>query len=358
MKTIVYLTVNTINHKIYVGVHKTKNPDVFDGYLGCGCYFSVPSSYKKSKTPFQYAVNKYGVSAFKRYTLAVCDSEDAAFEMEAKIVTSDFIKRKDVYNAVEGGKGGPDQSVTIYQYSLEGDFIEAYPSYKIAAEHFGCSATAIETAVKCKTTSQKYLWATEYTKKLKIEDFQIFNPGCIYEYNSDLTFNASYNTIADIMNKYSISRTSINRAIQGKYSVNGKYYSREFSEKFELASSKSIRGSKIYLYNLDGTFYREFSSPIECARFFGLKNSSAISSALRLHRVFKGYQVYLEKVDSAKRLELNNQKQLVDQFDLNNNYIKTWESITDAIKEYGQGVRRCIKGQNRHCKNFIFKLRS
>lgn len=36
MKHIVYLTINTINRHIYVGKHATKDPDVFDGYIGCG----------------------------------------------------------------------------------------------------------------------------------------------------------------------------------------------------------------------------------------------------------------------------------------------------------------------------------
>lgn len=50
MKYIVYKTTNLINNFIYVGVHKTTTPDVFDGYLGCGAYISRPSSYNKSKT--------------------------------------------------------------------------------------------------------------------------------------------------------------------------------------------------------------------------------------------------------------------------------------------------------------------
>jgi hypothetical protein len=33
-KTIVYLTVNTVNKKIYIGIHDTENPDKFDGYIG------------------------------------------------------------------------------------------------------------------------------------------------------------------------------------------------------------------------------------------------------------------------------------------------------------------------------------
>lgn len=36
MEYIVYLTVNTINKHIYVGVHKTVDSNIWDGYLGCG----------------------------------------------------------------------------------------------------------------------------------------------------------------------------------------------------------------------------------------------------------------------------------------------------------------------------------
>ena len=100
MKTILYITVNTINNKIYIGVHSTKNPDIFEGYLGCGCYFNQPSTYKNSKTPFQYAINKYGVNAFRRYTLAVFDTAEEAFSLESKIVNEEFIKKPYVYNAI------------------------------------------------------------------------------------------------------------------------------------------------------------------------------------------------------------------------------------------------------------------
>lgn len=37
VKYIVYLTINTVNKMIYVGIHATENPLGFDQYLGCGC---------------------------------------------------------------------------------------------------------------------------------------------------------------------------------------------------------------------------------------------------------------------------------------------------------------------------------
>jgi hypothetical protein len=52
MKYIVYQTVNKVNNKIYIGVHKTEDPLVFDGYVGNGIYINRPSSYWHPKTYF------------------------------------------------------------------------------------------------------------------------------------------------------------------------------------------------------------------------------------------------------------------------------------------------------------------
>ena len=50
MKYIVYCTTCTENGKIYIGVHKTENPDIFDGYIGNG--IKVGYFIKNPKTAF------------------------------------------------------------------------------------------------------------------------------------------------------------------------------------------------------------------------------------------------------------------------------------------------------------------
>ena len=92
MEYIVYLTVNTINKHIYVGVHKTVDSNIWDGYLGCGVNAWRPSTYEKPKTTFQYAVRKYGVKAFKRVTIASFTTEKEAYNLEEIIVDEIFIK--------------------------------------------------------------------------------------------------------------------------------------------------------------------------------------------------------------------------------------------------------------------------
>ena len=97
LKYIVYLTINIKNSKIYVGVHGTKTPYEFDGYIGEGVFISRPSTYKRPKYPFHHAVKKYGPKNFKRLTLYVCDTLQEALELEAKIVNEEFIKRRILY---------------------------------------------------------------------------------------------------------------------------------------------------------------------------------------------------------------------------------------------------------------------
>ena len=156
MKYIVYLTTNLVNKKIYIGVHQTENPDKFDGYLGCGVKINDRNTYKHSKTPFSTAVNKYGVNNFIRKTLKVFDTLEEALNLEIELVNEDFIKRSDTYNITLGGGMPPKITKTIYQYSLEGEFIKEWPSITEASMTLKKSNTSIGQAIFDRTPSSRF----------------------------------------------------------------------------------------------------------------------------------------------------------------------------------------------------------
>lgn len=89
-KYIVYQTINIVNNKIYIGVHKIKN-EQFDGYIGNGVNINYPSTYMNPKYPFQFAVKKYGTSNFKRTTLYTFNTEDEAYTKERELVNLQFV---------------------------------------------------------------------------------------------------------------------------------------------------------------------------------------------------------------------------------------------------------------------------
>ena len=142
-KWIVYLTVNIANNKIYIGVHKTDRDD-FDNYLGCGVYTNRPATYKKSKTPFQYAVNKYGVKSFKRTTLFTFNNEADAYGKEGELVNDEFLKRPDTYNMILGGRinaGNANPPKAVHMYNISGEFVRSFDSVYEANKFLNPNAT-------------------------------------------------------------------------------------------------------------------------------------------------------------------------------------------------------------------------
>lgn len=142
-KWIVYLTVNTVNNKTYIGVHKTSSDD-FDGYIGCGVNIYRPSSYKKSKTPFQYAVNKYGIDKFIRTTLFTFDNEVDAYSKEIDLVTEDYVRNPNTYNLILGGRlntNHANQYKEVHMYDIHGEYIRSFETVTEANKFINPNAT-------------------------------------------------------------------------------------------------------------------------------------------------------------------------------------------------------------------------
>lgn len=91
MYYIIYKTINTINGKVYIGKHKTK--DLNDKYLGSGKLL-------------HHAIKKYGIENFTKEIIHICDTEQDMNSKEREIVTEEFCLREDTYNLCVGGHGG------------------------------------------------------------------------------------------------------------------------------------------------------------------------------------------------------------------------------------------------------------
>jgi len=172
MKWILYQTLCLVNKKLYVGYHVTEDPNVFDGYLGCGVYVQRPSSYKKRETPFQCAVEKYGPDKFWRSTLAIVDTKEEVAKLEALIVNEDFIRREDTYNIKLGDEGGcPDGwGVNIYMYNLEGEFVKEFNSALECNRSFDENASngsAVLKAIRTGQTLHGYQFSREKVPFMK-----------------------------------------------------------------------------------------------------------------------------------------------------------------------------------------------
>lgn len=183
MKYIVYKTTCLVNSKIYIGYHQTSNPEVFDGYLGCGLYKQHSEYIKNPQTAFHHAVAKYGVNNFEREVLYVFDNSIDALAKEAELVTAEFVRSSNNYNSSLGGEQPINPGKKIYRFNFQGDLIETFDNANIAAEAVYRNVSSIHAAIQNKRTCAGSLWANQ--EKINISDYKITEYNTYYIYDQD-----------------------------------------------------------------------------------------------------------------------------------------------------------------------------
>lgn len=229
MKYIVYLTICTSNNKIYIGVHQTENPDIFDGYIGCGVKINVPASYKKSKTPFQYDVNKYGIDKFKRITLRVFDTKEEAFKLESLLIDEEFLSRNDTYNIKLDEEGGWAHSrlIKVYMYDLNGNFVREFASALECNKFFNSKAkngSAVLKAIRLGHSLHGYQFSKEklpFMKKFIFRKGSNNNKKKIGKYDSQNNLVMVYNSILSARKD---GFNNVNKALKYGTKTKGYYF--------------------------------------------------------------------------------------------------------------------------------------
>lgn len=283
IKYIVYKTTNLINNKIYIGVHRT-NVDIFDYYYGCGC---TKKDQKKSVNKgFPTAIRKYGIENFKRETLFEFPDTDegkiAAYKKEAELVTSEFIKRPDVYNLVPGGKFTLYENLKkpIAQYSIEGKFIKSWES--ISEAEINLNLTSISN---CLLGVTKYAgnWQWRYyngdnsnIEATVIKEKSVFQ----FDLQGNLIkcWRSATEASKNFEGKQNSIRTAISNCCIGK--VNQAYgYFWSFKPKFEFKTNKHF--AAVAKYDDDGNFIKSYTTIKEAVLEHELKSSGNLIACIK-----------------------------------------------------------------------------
>lgn len=352
-KYIVYETTNLINNKIYVGLHKTKNPDVFDKYLGNGVISTQPYTYMYAKTAFQYAVKKHGPENFRRKTLAIFDTIEEASDLEEQIVNEKFLERDDVYNMVLGGHFISNR-IKVYQYDENGNYLNEYESFADAALQLECDYTLISYAVRKKSKAKGYFWNTDKMEKLDLSNYNLGlnHAKKIFLYSLKGEYLGGFKSQASCKRKTGISLESIRKACILGIPIKNKYYvSYIKSSSYDKARTEYLKTRTVFKYNQDGSFYKEYETQLEAE----LENKTNITKAIRLKTPDeKGFLWGLEKLDNYNKPKKNKKRQ-VGKYDLEGNLVRIYESATAAEKENGTSVWKVLAGINRTHKQHIYK---
>lgn len=232
-KWIVYITVNQINGKFYIGYHKTVNPYIWDHYIGRGIYSMAGAKYLKKRggnCPFVNAVVKYGYENFKRTTLRIFDTEEEALKLEAELVTETLVKCKECYNATLGGKSNSWylKQKRVYKFDLNGNFLQSYKSLQSAADACGLTRANITACIQGRQHQcGGFYW--NYEKKFEYRPYEHERKICQYELSGK--FIKVWDSIKEA--KSALHTTAIGRAIKNKSSAakfQWRYFEGNFSD--------------------------------------------------------------------------------------------------------------------------------
>lgn len=355
MKYIVYLTTNITNNKIYVGVHSTENPAIFDGYIGNSInIFESNPELKHPKIPFHKAVKKYGYNSFKRITIQVFDSMQEALDLEAYIVNEEFIAREDTYNITLGGGIPPIHSKIVYQYSLKGEFIKEYSSLVDAATTINGNGNLIGVAANYKRTAYGYLWSFNKYKYLNTEEYHINSPEIpVYLYDKDKNFIKSYKSITECTKDLNTYLAKVQRALKLGNEVDGYFISPILNSKFIKPKINSITGD-IHQYNLKGEYIKSFINKEE------LKKEGfdiySINRAIKQDQTYKNYQW----IRGEKLQHLNSKENIVHpvkkigQYTLEGEFVREFKTVREARKLF-PNISKVLRGGAKQCHGYTFK---
>lgn len=357
MKYIVYLTTNKINNKIYIGVHKTEDPNVFDGYIGCGAYINKPSSYNKGKTHLHNAILKYGTSAFHRITLRVFDSLEDALDLESWLVTKDFIKRSDTYNMTVGGEIPPILNKVIYEFNLSGELIKKWESIKSITDTFNVNKDRITMCIKDKRSFNNSYWS--YSSKIDISEYRLSFRGYVFQYNKDGVLLNTYENASIAALKLDITRDAIINAVFNRTTCCGYYFLRADEDIHKLIFEKSSKLLKnitpVYRYLKTGEFDKSYKSITLAVKDTPKTSHGNIIRAIKNNRTCGGYKWSYEKSDFIKSYtEISLKPIKIAQYDLNHNLVKIWDSVSDCKKEFPSCQKVCRK-ERKTSKGYIFE---
>ena len=359
---IVYLTINLksqINgkNKIYVGVHKTKDPTIFDGYIGCGVIITQPSTYMYPKTPFQYAVKKYGVDSFKRITLFEFDNEKDAYEKEREIVNTDFIKQSHVYNVNLGGICN-NKGKSVYQFDLDGNLLKEWKYIIDISDFYGYDIQRFQYAIHHKHPFLNYYWSnkntidtTEYITKVphstKVTYLYSKEGKCIKEFYSEKEC-AEYLELKDV-----------SKAIKCQSLIKGKYYvSDKLVDEFKPKARTQNSTKTFYVYK-DSNFIGEYIGK-EIMKVINLYSWTKINDIFRYNKGwYKDFYISETKVDKVP-IRTKSNDILVDIYTKFGEYIETLDSLKEVREKYKVPSAKIknIQLGDRYFNDFIFKYHS
>lgn len=123
-------------------------------------------------------------------------------------------------------------------------------------------------------------------------------------------------------------------------------------------NSRGVNCRKIQMYSKEGVLIKTYNNYHEILNEFGGDASSLYRMINNKNSLFRNNYVLLWEGESFKYKDRKKSKHIYYQKDLNNNIIKTWNSVCDIEKELGyspSSIIKCCNHPETHKTSYGFK---
>lgn len=282
---------NLLNNKLYIGISKDINKR----------WSAFGNRYNKCKV-FYRAIQKYGWDNFEHTVLIDDISKEKAYEIEKYLIKKYNTTNKQYgYNIALGGSGGCTVkgnrhflSKKVYQYDLDGNFIQEWENAQRASETLKICVSDIHTNCRQNSGVRKagtYMWRYEKFDKIDRYVRESINKKPILQINKDFTIVNRYKTVSHIDGKTFSHEKIINCCTMKSKTHKNFYwvYEEDFinmdSFKNRIASiTKSFvdkRAIPVNQYSKDGILIKQYISARQASIETGIKRGTIQSYCKR-----------------------------------------------------------------------------
>lgn len=352
----IYKITNKVNNKIYIG----QSINIAERWREHRYRYN-----RVEETSYNYPLYR----AFRKYTL-----DNFSFEIIEECTFEELDKRETYwiqyynsilpngYNQNYGGGGRIVYLKPVYQYDLFGRFIQEYPNASIAASKTGNTLDNIRDCLNKRNNmvqTQGYQWS--YVKTDNIGHHPKYTPVICFSLQGEKI--AEYHNFEAAIKATSIDPRVLKTACDNHtptYSHQWRYWD-ENPDLTKLPPVEPYQNGKraVNQYDLNGNLLHTFSSITEASNQTSIGTAHIITVCKKIEKSAGNYVWrYADEDTGDNKYQANyntkniGQKHAVKQYDLNDNYLNTYESIKTAGLAIGRtknlaGISLCCSGKRK-----------
>lgn len=238
----------------------------------------------------------------------------------------------------------------------------------LAFKKYGIKNFSFEVLEECPPElldEREIFWIKEYNSFNNGYNMTLGGSGSLKRsvecYDEKGNFLKSYNSITEAALD---ADTSCEQIISVCQHYEQRYFAGNYQWKYSndntLIQPRTKRASKeIYQFDKKGNFIKKFNSLTEVSKELKVDKSRICACCNGRQKTAYGFQwSYYPIQDQVSYIK--QQKRPVQKFDLNGNFIKEYESISEAAKDNNTtpgNIGSVCQGNSKTCKGFIFKYK-